>query len=148
MLQASHTVTIARPSADVFAFLSDGQNEQKWRPGVLDIKHESGEGTGAIYRQGVKGPGGRRIAADFEWTTYEPNSVLAFRTTAGPVRPRGEFRLEAEGEETRLTFLLEAGLTGLKKLLMGRMVARTMQTEVHNIENAKRILEGESPPPG
>jgi carbon monoxide dehydrogenase subunit G len=145
MLQASHTLTIARPPADVFSFLADAENEREWRPGVLDLKLESGQGAGAIYHQGVKGPGGRRVTADFEWTTYEPNSALAFRTIAGPVRPRGEFRLEPAGEATRLTFNLETEITGLKKLLMGRMVAKTMNVEVHNIENVKRILEGESP---
>jgi uncharacterized membrane protein len=120
------------------------RTSSKWRTGVLDLKHESGEGVGAIYRQGVKGPGGRRVAADFEVTTYEPNSLFGFRTIAGPVRPRGELRLEPAGDATRLTFALEAEVTGVKKLLMGRMVARTMESEVHNIENVKRILEGQS----
>jgi hypothetical protein len=40
-----------------------------------------------------------------------------------------------------LTFSLDAQLTGLRKLLMGSMVQKTMDSEVHNLDNAKRILE-------
>ena len=64
MPSAQHSVSIRRPVSEVFAFVADGQNATRWRPGVLDVSHQSGEGLGAIYRQGVKGPGGRRIAAD------------------------------------------------------------------------------------
>jgi len=65
-------------------------------------KRLSGSGAGSVYRQGVKGPGGRRIAADYELTTYEPNRRLAFRTIAGPVRPTGEFRFDEVDGGTRL----------------------------------------------
>jgi len=58
MLSAEHEVTIARPVAEVFAFVADGLNAPKWRPGVLDISLASGTGLGSVYKQGVKGPGG------------------------------------------------------------------------------------------
>src|SRR5258705_1819477 len=94
MPSAEHQVTFARPVAEVFTFVADGLNGPKWRPGVLDIALVSGSGGGSVYRQGVKGPGGRRIAADYEVTAYEPNRRLAFRTIAGPVRPTGEVRFD------------------------------------------------------
>ncbi len=142
MPTARHTVTIAQPALKVFAFLADGQNAQRWRPGVMDIRRESGEGAGAVYRQGVKGPGGRRVAADYEVTVFEPGTKLAFRTIAGPVRPTGEFQMEEADGSTTLTFSLHAELSGFKKLLMGGMVQRTMEAETRAIENAKRVLEG------
>src|SRR6185369_11889961 len=98
MPSATNTITIKRPIEDVFAYVADGTNGPSWRSGIVDIAHASGEGRGAVYRQGVKGPGGRRIAADYEITTYEPPRQLAFRAIAGPVRPTGEYRLaEADG---------------------------------------------------
>ena len=87
MPEASHSVTIARPVDAVFAFVADGENAQRWRTGVLDIKRESGEGVGARYAQGVQGPMNRRIAADYEVTVVEPNQRIEFQTVAGPVRP-------------------------------------------------------------
>ncbi len=57
--------------------------------GALDIKRVSGERAEAMYRQGLKGPMGRRIPADFEVIAYEENSHIAFRTLGGPVQPEG-----------------------------------------------------------
>ena len=87
-VDATNEVVVARPPADVFAFLADAENDRTWRPGVLDIERVSGAGpgAGARYRQGVKGPGGRRIAADVETTACEPDRRTA-RPTAWPDRP-------------------------------------------------------------
>jgi uncharacterized protein YndB with AHSA1/START domain len=133
-------VTIQRPAGEVFAFVADGMTAPRWRPGVLDIGHVSGSGVGAVYRQGTKGPGGRRIAADYEITAWEPDRHLAFRVIAGPVRPTGEYRFEPVGDGTRLTFSLAAELSGLQRLL-GRAVQQTMDAEVGAIETLKSVLE-------
>ena len=93
MPSATHETTIDRPPERVFSFLADAENDVKWRPGVLDISHTSGSGVGARYRQGVKGPMGRRIAADIEITELEPNELIAFRALEGPVRPTGRYEL-------------------------------------------------------
>lgn len=141
MPAASNTVTIHRPVEAVFDFVADGENATRWRPGVVDVQHVSGSGVGvgAAYRQGVKGPGGRRIDADYVITAFEPYHRIAFRATAGPVRPEGEYRFEDLGGSTRLTFSLEAELTGLKKL-MGGAVQKTMEAEVRTIESIEGQL--------
>ena len=141
MSSAQHSVTIQRPVGEVFAFVADGLNGPRWRPGIVDIAHVSGQGAGAVYRQGAKGPGGRRVAADYELTVYEPDRHLAFKVIAGPVRPTGEYRFEAVGEGTRLTFSLAAELSGLQKLVLGGAVQRTMDAEVGAIEKLKSVLE-------
>ena len=141
MPSAQGSVLIKRPVSDVFAFVADGENAMQWRPGVLDVARVSGEGLGAVYRQGVKGPGGRRIAADYEVTAFEPNGRIAFRAIAGPVRPSGEYRFATDGDRTTVTFSLDATLTGWKALLMGGAVQRTMQSEVRTLETLKRVLE-------
>lgn len=45
------------------------------------------------------------------------------------------------GDQTTVTFSLEATLTGWKRLLMGRAVQSTMESEVHSLDALKRILE-------
>ncbi len=141
MGHASYSVTINRPPEDVFAFIADGVRCPEWRPGVIDVKKISGEGVGTKYAQGVSGPMGSRIAADYEVTVYEPSSRLEFQTTSGPARPHGRYDLAPDAGGTRLTFSLDTQLAGLRKLLMGSMVQKTMDSEVHNLDNAKRILE-------
>jgi len=141
MPSAQHSVVIRRPIGDVFAFVADGENARQWRPGVLDVSHMSGAGIGTTYRQGVKGPGGRRIAADYEVTAYEPNQRIAFRAIAGPVRPTGEYRFASDGDSTTVNFSLAVTLTGWKRLVMGGAVQSTMDSEVRNLDALKKILE-------
>jgi uncharacterized protein YndB with AHSA1/START domain len=141
MAQARHFVVIRRPVQDVFAYIADGEKCPEWRSGVLDIRRVSGEGLGAKYAQGVSGPMGRRVAADYEITAFEPNRLIEFRTTAGPVRPQGRYDFDAADGGTRLTLSLRAEVGGLKRLFMGSMVQRTMDGEVRALDNVKRILE-------
>src|SRR3954462_12269753 len=141
MPSATRTITIRRPPDEVFAFVADGTTATQWRPGVTDIRLASGSGVGARYEQGVKGPGGRRIAADYEITAGAPPRRLAFATTAGPVRPTGEYRLEPAPDGTALTFSLDATVGGLKGLLMGRAVQGSMDAEMAALDRLKSVLE-------
>jgi hypothetical protein len=128
--------------ADVFAFISDGANATKWRSGVLDVTHVSGKGVGEKWTQGVKGPGGRRIAADYEVTTYDAPNRMAFAATAGPVRPTGSYVLASAGPDTtNLTFSLDAQVGGFKGLLMGGAVQKTMDAEMAALDRLKAVLE-------
>jgi carbon monoxide dehydrogenase subunit G len=138
---AKQTVTIARPLDAVFSFVADGETATKWRSGVLDIKRVSGDGMGARYVQGVRGPMGRRIAADYEITAFEPNRRIEFQTTAGPVRPHGRYDFEAVDGGTRLTFSLDAHMSGIRGRLMGGMVQKTMDAEVAALGKLKEVLE-------
>ena len=141
MPSAENSIVIDKPRAEVFDFVAHpADNDLKWRPGVLDIELASGWGLGAVYKQGIKGPMGRRIPADIEITAYEENSHIAFRTLGGPVRPEGTYRFEDADGGTRVTFSLSADLRGLQKL-MGPMVAKSMNAQVGALENLKRVLE-------
>jgi uncharacterized membrane protein len=142
MPAASHSVIISRPVDDVFAFVADGEKCPQWRSGVLDIQRVSGEGVGTRYAQGVKGPMGRRIAADYTITVFEPNRRIEFQTVTGPARPHGRYDFEPADGGTRLAFSLDAELTGLRKLILGGPVQKTMDAEVRTLDNLKRVLEG------
>jgi carbon monoxide dehydrogenase subunit G len=141
MPSAENSIVISRARPEVFAFVAEHENDKVWRPGVLDLERASGEGRGAVYRQGVKGPMGRRIPADFEITAYEKDSHIAFRTLGGPVQPEGSYRFEDADGGTRVTFALNANLRGAQKL-MAPMVQRSMSSQVGALENLKQILEG------
>lgn len=143
MPSAENSIVINRPRSEVFAFVADHENDSKWRPGVVDITRASGEGHGAVYRQGVKGPMGKRIDADFEVTAYQEGSHLAFRTLGGPVQPEGSYVFEDANGGTRVTFTLNANLRGAQKL-MAPMVAKSMRTQVDALTNLKRVLETSS----
>jgi carbon monoxide dehydrogenase subunit G len=141
MPSAENSIVIDRARPEVFTFVANHENDKQWRPGVLDIERASGEGRGAVYRQGVKGPLGRRIPVDFEVTAYEKDSHVAFRTLGGPVQPEGSYRFEDADGGTRVTFALNANLRGPQKL-MAPMVRRSMSSQVEALEYLKQALEG------
>jgi uncharacterized protein YndB with AHSA1/START domain len=141
MPSAENEIVIDRPVPEVYAFLADAENDPQWRPGVLELRRASGEGVGAVYRQVVKGPMGRSIDADIETTELVPDELIAFRTRTGPVRPTGRYELSSADGGTRVRFRLDAELSGAKKLLMGRMVEKTMRSEVGALDNLKRVIE-------
>ena len=83
MPSAENSVIVNKPRSEVFDFLADpAENDMKWRPGVLDLTRASGSGLGAVYRQGVKGPMGRRIPADIEITVSAPTEPEAIEALA------------------------------------------------------------------
>ena len=142
MPHAQRSVTIARPVDAVFAYLTDGEKCPQWRSSVLDIARVAGDGgIRTRYRQGVRGPMGRRIAADYEITAHEPDRVIEFQAIAGPARPHGRYELAPDDGGTRLTFTLDAELTGLKRLLMGSAVQSTMDLEVKALDQVKFVME-------
>ena len=147
MAHADGTVTIERPAEEVFDFLADGTNNKRWRSGVIDITPEagddaSGQGVGAIYRQTLRGPGGRTIDGDYRVTIFERPQRLDFEVIAGPARPKGSYLLRADGpSSTSVTFALDLQPRGLMKL-MGPMVGRQMEKEVAALSDLKRVLEG------
>jgi uncharacterized membrane protein len=141
MPQAENEVTINRPVDEVFEFVADGETAPQWRSAVLDVEHVGGEGVGAKYRQGVKGPFGKRVPADYEITAYEQGRLLAFRATDGPVRPEGRYEFSGDGLTTRVKFSLAADLNGPTRL-MGPMVGKAMRGEVQNLERLREVLEG------
>jgi len=141
MPSAERTISIRRPVDQVFRFLADGRTATQWRSGVVDVSKVSGDGVGTVYRQVVRGPGGRAVDADYEITALEPDRRIAFRTIAGPVRPEGEFELEALGDATILTFTLDAKLSGWKRLLLGGLVQSTMNSEMAALDQLQEVLE-------
>ena len=91
MAHAEESIAIDRPANAVFDFVLDGTNNPLWRPAVVDIQQvpDKPSGVGAVYKQGLKGPGGRRIEGDYEIVECKPNELIEFRVIAGPARPTG-----------------------------------------------------------
>ena len=144
MAHAEESITIQRPVNTVFDFVLDGTNSPLWRPGVVDIQRVPGKplGVGAAFKQGLKGPGGRRIEGDYEIVECQPNELIKFQVTAGPARPTGTYRFKAVGDATHVTFMLHYEPKGLARL-MDPMITRTMRSEVATLSNLKAYLESQ-----
>ena len=133
---------ISRPVSAVFAFFTDHDNDRSWRPAVKEIRADGPPAVGARVHQVIAGPAGRGIPADIEITSYVPDQQYAFAVVAGPVRPRGEFRFAPTADGgTEVALTLSADLGGVKKLLLGRSVQKSMDSEAAGLDRAKSVLE-------
>ena len=144
MAHAENSVTIDRPVSDVFDFIADGANNPLWRSSVLDIQRVPGKpsGVGAVFKQGLKGPGGR-IDGDYEIVESQVNQLIKFQVITGLARPTGTYNFEALGNSTRLTFILHYEPKGLARLL-DPMISSSMKSEVAMLTNLKTYLESNS----
>lgn len=141
MAHAENSITIDLPVNVVFDFIVDGANNPLWRPSVLDIQLVPGKptGVGAVFKQGLKGPGGR-IDGDYEIVECQANQLIKFQVITGPARPTGTYKFELSGNSTRLTFILHFEPKGLARL-MDPMIASSMKSEVAMLSNLKTYLE-------
>src|SRR5260370_30049836 len=144
MAHAEQSITINRPVNVVYDFVLDGTKKSLWRPAVIDIQPTSGKptGVGAVYKQGLKGPGGRRIDGDYEIVECKPDEWIKFQVVAGPARPTGSYKFESLGNSTRVTFMLDFKPKGFG-MLMEPMINSTMKSEVATLSNLKAYLEGQ-----
>jgi hypothetical protein len=101
------TVVIDRPIEDVFAFLSDGTNDPKFSPRVLEIEKatDGPPGVGTVYRSTVK-DAGLKTKREFELTEFvAPTRIRwAERSKNIVTAPEGGYDLSPEGSGTRLRF--------------------------------------------
>jgi uncharacterized membrane protein len=143
MAHAEGSIAIDRPVNTVFNFIADGTNNPLWRSSVTDIERVSGKptGLGAVFKQGLKGPGGR-IDGDYEIVEYQPDQLIRFQVIAGPARPTGTYKFEAVGSSTRVTFILHFEPKGLTKL-MDPMITSSMKSEIAMLSNLKAYLESQ-----
>ncbi len=110
---------------------------------MLNVRRQtSGEGVGAVYTQGVKGPADphRRGLRD-----HRVRALVVDRLPYGRRTPATDRRVRSSrgaGETfTPLKVSLHDVSPGVKKLLMSRPVQHTMDGEVAAIETVKRLLE-------
>ena len=142
MAHAENMISIAKPVSDVFNYVADGLNNPNWRHGVVSIELQSGQGgkVGTVYKQILKGPGGRNITGDYKITTCDTDKALSFIVITGPARPTGTYTFESIAEGTKLKFSLDFQPKGLARI-MGPMIQKTMESEVSQLAMLKQVLE-------
>jgi uncharacterized protein YndB with AHSA1/START domain len=100
------TTVIDRPIEEVFAFLSDGTNDPKFSPRVLEISKttDGPTGVGTIYKSTVK-DAGVKTQREFKITEFEPPTKIRWTEVSKNLvtAPEGGYDLAPEGGGTRVT---------------------------------------------
>jgi uncharacterized membrane protein len=96
--------------------------------------------VGAVYKQAVKGPFGRKVDGDYRLVEATPNSRIKFEVVTGPARPICLFEIEPTSGGARVKFLLSYEPRGLMWLMNG-MIQSRMIAEVQNLSVLKSVME-------
>jgi uncharacterized membrane protein len=128
-------IVINRRIEDVFAVLTNLENDVKWRREWIEARNTSGGflGVGAMFCL-VSEFLGRRIETEYEVTEYEPNRITAWKTVSGPLPLTFRRIFERVQGGTRVTIRYEVEPRGFFRLVEPLVVSM-----------GKRQLEGDFP---
>lgn len=141
-LRVETSVRIARPPADVFAFIADPANLPRWDPAIREVRRTEdgpvrlGSGLNVTAEEG-----GRRVAVAMRVIAFEPGRAFGVAATYGGVPLQLTWQLEPAGAGTLLTARGEAEVGGLLTLAGGFIsgLVRERLDQAH--ANLKRLLE-------
>jgi hypothetical protein len=137
-----NAVTIARPAAEVFAFLADFGNIPAWNYAIEQTTKTSPgpAGVGTVYRQTRTLP--RRSQESFEVTVFEPPGRLAVHGQFGPFRATISYVLEPAAGGTRLTNSVDLEPPSvLLRALAPLAVPKIKAAVAGNLGTLKQVLE-------
>jgi uncharacterized membrane protein len=138
MLKIESTTVINRSVEEVFAVLSNVENNPKWSSAFLEVNKtsEGPIGIGTIWR-GVGKFLGKQLEVEIEQTEYEPNRKSAQKSKL-PFPSNQQMTFERVNGGTRVNLKFEAEPGGFFKLaepLLASTVKRNIEGELANLKD-------------
>jgi carbon monoxide dehydrogenase subunit G len=109
------TVDVARPQADVFAYLTDVSKLPEWQSTASDAEVAGAVRQGARIRERRQFLG-RDVRTELEVTAYEPPQRFDVRSRGGPISFSIRHTLEPATEGTRLRAEVDVKLGTMMRL--------------------------------
>ena len=131
------SIFIARPTEDIWNFLSDIVNDQQWRKGVIDTRWISGEPSnlGSTAEYIIEGIG----EVHWKLTELEDQRVMGWDYIGGRLDGgHGSYRMEPEAGGTRMVMRMEIGAGVIFGILMKLIATRQMAGDLKEL---KAIME-------
>ena len=128
----THTIEIARPPDEVFAYLDDLERHSEWQPQIVSSRRET-EGPTRVGTRAtdVRRMPGRTQSVTYEVTEHDPPRRTSFKGVNGPVRPLGTVTVEPVGEgASKVTLELELEGHGLLGMLVAPLARSQARKEV------------------
>jgi len=136
------STVINRPIEEVFGFLSNLENDIKWRSEWVETRNTSGGvlGVGATFcLTGVFL--GRRQSSIYEVIEYEPNRSAAWKTVSGPLPLTFRRTFERVEGVTRVTTRYEAQVPGFLKLMLSLLAGSVKRQHEGDWRKVKELME-------
>jgi uncharacterized protein YndB with AHSA1/START domain len=144
VIQVVASINIRRSPEEVFAYLSNFENNPKWQSGMISARFTSSGPlqVGSTYSQEAKFLG-RPVISEFEVVEYVPVKKIKITSTSGTFPITVTRLVEPDGEGgSQVSAVVEGDASGVYRLaepMMKLMVQRSVQGDY---ERLKSVLEG------
>ena len=147
-IHVADSVIIARPVAQVFAFVADHQNLPAWTVGVKQSQRLTGGPPGSGSRYRVVGTLlGRTIQSSYQVTAFEPGRSFEGTMTSPMFGFSEQYRFEPDGQAMRVSMTATAEPHGVFRFLAPAMTAGIRRQVRADHRRLKAILEHPAPRP-
>jgi uncharacterized protein YndB with AHSA1/START domain len=138
-------LVINRPVEEVFAFISNPENQPRWRATTLEMRRTSSEplDAGSIL-SGRFTFLGRPFEGNLEIIALKPHRTYTARMVGGPFPLEARYTLDQAEGGTHLTLVIEGQPGGFFKLaepLVVSLAKRSYEADLHNL---KDMLEAQA----
>jgi uncharacterized protein YndB with AHSA1/START domain len=136
-------IQIARPRADVAAYVSDPDNAPEWYENIESVEWRSEPPVAIGARMAfVARFLGRRLAYTYEVSELVPDERFVMRTAEGPFPMETTYAWEDAGDgATRMTLRNRGEPAGFAKLGAPMVAAAMRRANRKDLEKLKAILE-------
>lgn len=155
MAPIATSTEVARPAAEVFAYVTDPSTMHEWQRGCLSGRLDTPTTRVGSKCTTVRRIGGREREVTTEITEYDPPRRWADRGLDGPIRALVEVTVEPLADASRCRLTIDLDFTGhgigrlLVPLVVRRQAAREMPENMrrlkHRVEARPRSSGGQSP---
>jgi len=138
------SVVIARPVAEVFAYVDDVSREHEWQPQLAEATQSpTGPTATGTRKRYVSHFLGKRVENTYVVTAYEPGVRIATESTPdSALRARSEIRFEEARGGTRVTMSIEGAATGALRFVPARVAEAAFVKEAREaLDRLKERLE-------
>ena len=145
MIDVARSITINRPVAEVFAYVSDVSNEPAWHTDVLEARQtsEGPIGIGTTFLIRIK-PSMGVSEGLAEVIGFERNRKQVLRGEMGSMRPTITHLFEPAEGRTKFTRRIQIEASGLMRLMLPLVRPMTGRSNTGFLENLKQVLEQEA----
>lgn len=141
MVKIEISTVIKRPTEEVFAVMSNAENNLKWQSGTIEAKKTSDGpiGVGTTWRTAGQFLG-KRIESEFEITEYELNRKYTQKSKL-PLPVEGQATFERVEDGTRINLKVEVEIGGFFKLAEPLVVSMGKRQLEGDLANLKDLME-------
>lgn len=141
MYRYENTIYIERPNREVWDYVANPANNDKWTTAEpAEWSSEGPPGVGSTVREAAKVLG-RRVESPTVITAWDPPHVYARKSLKGKIDWESRIEMQPKGTGTELSIVAQGEIRGFLKVLGGLAGAQAKKNTDSDLASLKRVLE-------